>query len=115
MDCSLTAVGAEAFAKMFTDHRGTWMPHLAKLSLGYNRYRCRGQAAGATWCHVVQRGTTWCHVVPRGTTWCHVVRRGATQHTVAGEGPNRNRTLAFSVVVWEQRCHICTGTVHAPS
>jgi hypothetical protein len=95
MDCSLTAVGAEAFAKMFTDHRGTWMPHLAKLSLGYNRYRCRGQTAGAT--------------------WCNVVPRGATQHTVAGEGPNRNRTLAFSVVVWEQRCHICTGTVHAPS
>ena len=52
MDCSLTAVGAEAFAKMFTDHRGTWMPHLTKLSLGYNRYRCRRRTA-------VQRSTTW--------------------------------------------------------
>jgi hypothetical protein len=37
MDCALTAVGAEAFAKMFTDHRGTWLPSLSKLSLGYNR------------------------------------------------------------------------------
>ena len=76
MDCSLTAVGAEAFAKMFTDHRGTWMPHLAKLSLGYNRYRCRGQTAGATWCHVVPRSTPWREKDRIGTglwpavSWC---------------------------------------------